>query len=272
MSRIVQPIAAQLEIIDGLIAQAEAAVKNQPGGKCELIVATRNNKSEWYLKQEGAGRRYLPKKEIGLARVLAQAAYAASFLKIARAVRKILLQLETEGLQRSAAVMYAALAGPYEKLSTTRRTLVEPYVLPEKEFVSAWEKAAYEGLPFAEDDPEIFTERGVRVRSKSEKMIADKLDILGVPYRYEYPVYIRGLGIIHSDFTLLDPAERTEVVFEHFGLMEDPAYLRNALRKIDLLERNGYFLGDTFLCTFESREHVLDMKHFEQMIRERFSK
>lgn len=272
MGKIIQPITAQLEIVDRLIKQAEAAVENRPAGEDILIVAVKNNYTEWYLKQNGKGRRYMKKKEEPLARMLAQAAYAKGFLKTAQMVWESLRKLQASGLQRSAACMYEALAAPFEELSPARKALVEPYVLPEKEFVPAWENAAYEGLPFAEDDPEIFTERGVRVRSKSEKMIADKLDILGIPYRYEYPVYIRGLGIIHSDFTLLDPAERTKVVFEHFGLMEDPAYLRNALRKIDLFERNGYFLGDTFLCTFESREHVLDMKHFEQMIRERFSK
>jgi hypothetical protein len=35
-------------------------------------------------------------------------------------------------------------------------------------------------------------------------------------------------------------------------------------------KKYGYYLGKQFLCTFESTDHMLDMNHFERMIRERF--
>lgn len=61
-----------------------------------------------------------------------------------------------------------------------------------------------------------------RYLSKSEKMIADKLLRMGVRYRYEFPTRLKGYGIVHSDFTLLDLRERIEVKMEHFGRMDDP--------------------------------------------------
>ena len=72
MGKIIQPITAQLEIVDRLIKQAEAAVENRPAGEDILIVAVKTNYTEWYLKQNGKGRRYMKKKEEPLARMLAE--------------------------------------------------------------------------------------------------------------------------------------------------------------------------------------------------------
>lgn len=43
------------------------------------------------------------------------------------------------------------------------------------------------------------------------KIIADKLNNLGIPYRYEYPMILEGNIRIHPDFTILKMPERKEV-------------------------------------------------------------
>ena len=110
---------------------------------------------------------------------------------------------------------------------------------------------SYEGKPFSLEAPEIYSERGERVRSKSEKMIADMLNHMGLPYRYECPVVIRGVGTFYPDFTILDISERTQVYYEHF-------------------EKHGLSLGTNFFCSFESAGHVINLKHIEKVMRERF--
>ena len=50
---------------------------------------------------------------------------------------------------------------------------------------------------------EIYTERGERVRSKSEKIIADKLFLQNIPYHYERPIYLKGFGMVYPDFCCL---------------------------------------------------------------------
>ena len=52
----------------------------------------------------------------------------------------------------------------------------------------------FTGKPFEINAPEYYTASGVRVRSKSEVIIADALDHAGVPYRYEYPTSVKGWG------------------------------------------------------------------------------
>lgn len=261
------PIQTQLRIVEELKASAEKAIRNAPEGI--LVVGNKGTATEWYLKK-GRARTYLPKTQRPLAHALAQAAYAREFLKKAETVWEELKQLESMHVERSASYMYHALAEAYEKLSAPRKQLVEAYVLPDEEFARAWEQEAYEGKGFAPDTPEILTEKGERVRSKSEKMIADKLFRMGIHYRYEYPLVLKGIGRFYPDFTLLDLMERIAVIQEHFGLMDDPEYRKNTFWKINQYEKHGYPLGTRFLCSFESLDHPLNLAAVENMLRVRF--
>ena len=91
-----------------------------------------------------------------------------------------------------------------------------------------------------------------------------------IPYRYEYPLYLNGLGWIHPDFTILDIHTRKEVYFEHFGLMNDEDYREKAFRKIQIYEKNGYFQGDRLLFTYETERNPIDMRMIEQKIKHFF--
>ena len=62
------------------------------------------------------------------------------------------------------------------------------------QILQAWLSEKYEGKQFREGEPVILTDRGERVRSKSEKIIADYLFRKGIPYKYEKPLYLKGLG------------------------------------------------------------------------------
>lgn len=263
-----RPIQDQLAYVERLITKAARTIQKSPEG--HLIVRDKGSKTEWYMSRGEEGRVYLPKKEHALAQRLAQAAYAREFLKKAEAMRKELKQLEALGAERSASVMYHALSEPYEKLSVPRKQLVEAYVLPDEEFVRTWEQQAFEGKGFAPDAPMYLTEKGERVRSKSEKMIADKLFRLGLSYHYEQPIVLKGIGRLYPDFTLLDLMERCIVLLEHYGLMDDPEYRKSTFWKIDQYEMNGFPLGTLLLCSFESAEHPLDLTSIEQMLNARF--
>ena len=66
----------------------------------------------------------------------------------------------------------------------------------------------------------ILTAKGERVRSKSEKILADYFYSRKIPYHYEKPLHLRGYGIVYPDFTLLSRKTRREVYWEHEGLVE----------------------------------------------------
>ena len=67
----------------------------------------------------------------------------------------------------------------YQKTKSYRRELICAPVISDDEYIKMWEAVEYERKAFAEDGAEIITERGERVRAKSEKIIADKLYALG---------------------------------------------------------------------------------------------
>ena len=75
------------------------------------------------------------------------------------------------------------------------RPLVTPVREPDEDFIAAWQHLPYTGKPFEINAPEFFTCTGVRVRSKSEVIIADALNRAGIPFRYEFPASIKGWGI-----------------------------------------------------------------------------
>ena len=105
---------------------------------------------------------------------------------------------------------------------------------------------------------------------KSEIMIADALFHAKVPYRYEFPVRIKGRGIFHPDFLCLNRRTGKEVVWEHFGLMDNPEYAANALEKIALYAQNGFVLGSGFIYTMETSVRPLSSRLVKQLIEAHF--
>ncbi|MCR5006032.1 MAG: hypothetical protein K6A77_09005 [Clostridiales bacterium] len=192
-------------------------------------------------------------------------------MKAANKQKGRLLELISNGTARSASIMYHALAEPYESLPEERKVLVTPYVLPDEQYIRSFLETPYERKGFAESAPMIFSEKGERVRSKSEKIIADKLARMDIPYLYEYPLFLHRISWIHPDFTLLDIRERTTVILEHLGMMQDSSYLATALSKIEDYAYDGYFPGDRLLITYEGGSHILNVDTLEHLIRHRFS-
>ena len=155
----------------------------------------------------------------------------------------------------------------YQEMNPLRRNLIEPVVLSDEEYIKQWQAVEYEGKRFADEEIEIITERGERVRSKSEKIIADKLYMLGIPYRYEYPVMFPGNIRIYPDFTILKMPERKEVYLEHFGMMDDAEYVGNVMYKLDTYEKNGIYPGEGLFFTHETGKSPLNTRTLDKMLK-----
>lgn len=148
----------------------------------------------------------------------------------------------------------------YEQLHKERKKLVIPIREPQGDFVSRWERVEYQGKGFSESAPEYYTAKNERVRSKSEWMIANLLRENGIPYRYEYPIVLKGLGQVHPDFMVLNTRIRKEYYWEHFGMMDDREYLEKALHKINMYEQNSIYVGEGLIVTYETATCTLNPK------------
>ena len=155
----------------------------------------------------------------------------------------------------------------YEKLPDFRRALVEPLIETDEMYAKRWLDIVYERKGFLEGSPEFLTDNGERVRSKSEVIIANMLTKAGVPYRYEYPVMLNGLGQVYPDFTVLNVKSRREFYWEHLGMMDNPKYVENALHKIISYNMNQIYPGDQLLLTFETKSEPINVRLINSIIK-----
>lgn len=76
------------------------------------------------------------------------------------------------------------------------------------------------------------TARGELVRSKSEVIVADLLDGLGLPYAYEQPFTGPDGSVRYPDFTIDDAETGRRVLIEHLGMLDKPDYAERWERKL----------------------------------------
>lgn len=245
--KLLEPISRQIEFVP-----EEKLRVSQSNGTHTYYTRDRKDSAK-------TGWKYLAKKEMGRASELAQYEYASKLKKeIDRQIKAI--------NQLTKTVNYQYVANAYKELPIGKKELVRPYLISDEEYAELWMKEEFVPKDFMEGSPEIYSEKGERVRSKSEKIIADKLYSLGIPYKYEAPLYLSGIGKIYPDFTLLNFTERKEMYWEHFGMMDKPEYAEKAVRKISSYEKNGIYPGQNLIITFETSSYPINIKIIEEMI------
>ncbi|MBO4902386.1 MAG: hypothetical protein J5518_06300 [Lachnospiraceae bacterium] len=181
--------------------------------------------------------------------------------KLQQAVREKLLKLKK--MKQCCAYDFDKPELVYANLHPARKRLVNPLILPKEDYIKRWQEEPYEHWEIGDDDVRgtIITDRGERVRSKSEKIIADALYRQGIPYKYEYLLELkRGKQIVRvrPDFLTLSLKTMEEVVIEHLGMMDDEQYYLRSMDKIDLYEKNGYLIGEKLILLHETMNNPLD--------------
>lgn len=239
--------------------EKEKALNKTPEGSLRICV--RGKKAQYYHRNNPKDFNgvYIPRKETALAQKLAQKDYDKKVLCAAEkelgAITKYFASYPTKNMEQI-----------YQDLHRERRRLVTPIMESEDDYVQKWEQVKFQGKGFYERNAEFYTAKGERVRSKSEIIIADLLKKEGIPYRYEYPLHLNGMGMIYPDFTVLNVKERKEIYWEHLGMMDDPVYVEKALKKIASYEKNGIFPGENLILTYEMKTIPLDQKMIMLMI------
>ncbi len=256
MRRIQQIIKNDLNQVKKLKAEIEKSLKKAPEGS--LIVSKSKATIQFFHKEDHTQKKgkYIKKSNMKFIAQLAQKDYDQALYRTLEKreikLEKVLKNLPEKDLEEI-----------YEKLSDARKDLVNPRIISNQSYIEQWLAVEYEGNSFHDEYKKFETERGEKVRSKSEKIIADKLNAMNIPYRYEYPLHTKNMGTIYPDFTILLPSSRTEIYLEHFGMMDDPEYCEKALIRIQELAKNEIVLGTNFIATFESSSVSLDTKCLE---------
>ena len=110
---------------------------------------------------------------------------------------------------------------------------------------------------------------GEKLRSKSEVIIANALYMNHIPYRYECELTFGDVSL-HPDFTILHPVTFEIFYWEHFGMMDVPAYRESTYQKLRLYGEHHIYPGDRLITTYESETSPLDSEKIQKIIAQNF--
>lgn len=244
---------------DKVSAELRELKKRVPDGT-RLHAAKHGRTYQYYIRWNGAKneREYIRKERLEEAKNLAQVEYLEKLLgKLKKDIKCL------DWLKKTWS------GNPFEwveeNMTRGKYILVTPVYCNDARYIQEWKDQIYEKMQFKEDSSEFYTRKGVRVRSKSEMIIADILDEMKIPFLYEKPLKL-GTWTIHPDFTLLDIYNRREIYWEHFGMMDDMDYRNDAFLKMRKYEECGFYQYDRFIWTFETGKLPLNTKELRCMI------
>lgn len=229
-----------------------------------LVISRRGNKIQFYHSyfdsKDGQMRVYLGKDKLNLIKALAQKQYNNKVRKIVEKRERQLTSLLKEYEDGEIELIY-------ENLSPERKQLVTPFVISFEDQLEMWKAQPYQGKGFEPDCKIIYTKKGERVRSKSEKIMSDRFFDLGIEYKYECPLFLKDGIRLYPDFTFLSPITGEEIYWEHNGMVDDPTYAINMIKKVTQYEKNGIFRGKNLIVTYESSNFNLDYTWMDVLIK-----
>lgn len=202
---------------------------------------------------------YIHKNDIELAKQLAQKSYDEKIFDYSQKAIKYIDRLLSCYKDDKIAEIYAS-----EHIE--RQKLITPVELAYDQKLEKWLEKPYQGKGFADGAPVILTNSGIRVRSKSEKILADYFDSIGLAYKYECPISLKGYRTVYPDFTFLSKRTGKETYWEHEGMMDNPDYARTAVQKIELYEKNGIIPGENLILTFETSLSAINTELIKIMV------
>lgn len=256
MSKFKEALLKEQRRLEDLIAKAEMENEHLPEGY--LRISRCKNRCRYYHCIEDRNGSYIPKSNIELSKQLAQKSYNKSVIdKSKEQLTQINKMLESD--------VDATMKELFDSLHPDRKKLISPLEADWEYKLQQWYNMPYKGKEFQEGTPVILTERGERVRSKSEKILADYFHRKQILYKYEKPIYLTGYGIVYPDFTFLSSKTGKELYWEHEGMMDKQEYARSAVRKIESYQKNGIYPGERLILTFETEQSILNQNVFERL-------
>ena len=202
---------------------------------------------------------YIPRSDKELPKQLAQKTYNQTVIKKAetrlKQIQKITRDYSDDEIEKI-----------YTSMHKERQLLTIPVEPTWEQRLKAWYEETYQGKEFREGETVILTEKGERVRSKSEKILADSFYRKGILYKYEKPLCLKGYGTVYPDFTFISRKTGQEMYWEHEGMMDKQEYARTAIRKIECYQMNHIYPGDRLILTFETEQNALNSKIIAELI------
>lgn len=246
------------EHLEKVVTQVKADLNTTvPEG--HLRISIDKNKPRYYQCIDDNKGVYIPRDNKELPKRLAQKGYNKAVVKKGEArlkqIKRITKNYSDDEIEKI-----------YTSMNKARQLLVTPIEPTWDQLLTKWYEEEYQGKEFKEGTPLILTEKGERVRSKSEKILADYFYRKNILYKYEKPLHLKGYGTVYPDFTFLSRKTYREIYWEHEGMMDKQDYARAAVRKIESYQINHIYPGERLIITFETEQNILNSKIIENLI------
>lgn len=249
----------KIDVIKKEIERLEVLKRRLPEG--ELMCCKNGNRYKWFWKK-GRESAYSPKSNRELAEKLALKKYCVYRLE---ELNKSLVAYEYYLRKMISVEGKAEALLHHEEWS---KLLATHFIAADSE-LQRWQKAEYERCVKYEESLIYKGTQGKMLRSKSEVIIDMMLYKNNIPFRYEDKLLLDGIEV-YPDFTVRHPVTGKITYWEHFGLMDDDVYRKNACSKIQLYCDNGIIPSVNLITTYETKQHPLDIDHVEAIIKEYF--
>ena len=269
----------RLKDLHEVIKFAETKIKNAPEGT--LYVKKIGDDFRYYQKTTEQ-ETYLGSKDNEIIKGLQEKDYCVKLKKAA--------ENELEALKKIQKIKKKIKN--YEQvflmLPENRKTMINPYVSKETEEIKAriekeckaWKKETLIRKS-VDNNLQLITLGGERVRSKSEVIIADRLKNAGIPYCYERRyVFVNedskdnkrnnnlDCEVWFPDFQILNTRTGELFFWEHFGMMDNPEYCASSIFKLETYAKHGILIGKNLIVTMESSKHTLNVEYTDKIIEE----
>lgn len=222
-----------------------------------LSINKNQNRFKWYYSKDSS-RSYLPKSQRPLAEALARKKYLSfrlqELMQKREATALFLSHLSSQSIESDQLLS----TYPYQNL-------LESYFQLQDETSRIWSSTPFPQNPNFREHLIHKSLSNNLVRSKSEAMIDSALFRYKIPFRYECQLQL-GDTVLYPDFTIMHPSSQKIFYWEHFGLMDNPDYIRNTFSKLQVYGSNNIIPSINLITTYETLAAPLGADVIEKII------
>ena len=236
-------------------------VRAMTGREDYLVVKKDRGRIRYYLKNKHSGQEKYIKKADG--KTLREYCRERYCLRLEKELPGQIAKLERLA-ERLKAVKDCQMI--YDELPDTVRKYVSPLRDSQKQMIEEFHDEGRHVIHSSFEKTEAFeTDKGDKVRSKSEVIIANTLYHAGIPYDYERGLELTA-GIRYPDFTILNVRTGKIYYWEHMGRIDCQDYRNKMVVKLREYQEGGIFQGEKLILTMETNEKPLSVKQVRGLV------
>lgn len=230
---------------------ANKEMKNLPEGRISSV--KRNGVETFFRVDEKRTRKSINKDE-NMIRALARKKYLHKQLELLAANQRAVEEFLMRYTEATADEILERLPKP-----------IRPYCFSHPDRKGRWGDGFYRQSDYMPEKKIHTTSKGLKVRSKSEVLIAEKLYEHNIEFRYEQILQIEQMEFA-PDFTIMADDGRL-IYWEHCGLTGSKKYMDRHKRKLEIYERADIAPWTNLIITYDDQYGNINMNVVESEIK-----